>query len=464
VGDRPWALAATINGYLETLSALAAGRLPEFRGIVTRGDGRLVVPVFPRSVFDRLLLSGITAEVWMQPGVTAANLAEHMASFYRELGPRGGVALVLGAGNVNAIAPLDALYRLIARGQVVLLKMSPVNAYLAPILEEVLEPFVAAGYLRLVSGGAEVGEDLVRHDGIDEVHITGSAATHDAIVWGVGDQAVERRRRGEPLLGKPITSELGGAGPVIVVPGPWSAADLRYQAEHVVTMKLHNAGCNCVAAQVLVLAREWPLRGAFLDEVRRLMRELPPRAAYYPGAADRQRAAVAAHSDAERFAGDVPRTLITGLDPSRPASTASRARHLERSSPRSSCRATTWPASSAMPWRSATSVSPARWERRCWSTRGRCARRSPPRPGDRRSRVWWGGCQHLVRDCLPARAGTVGAYAGHTIEDVGSGIGVVHNGFLIENSQKTVARASFYPSRAAGCTATRACYRGRRGS
>ena len=53
-----------------------------------------------------------------------------MAAFYRERGPHGGVALVLGAGNVNSIPPLDALYRLIARGQVVLLKMNPVNDYL----------------------------------------------------------------------------------------------------------------------------------------------------------------------------------------------------------------------------------------------------------------------------------------------------------------------------------------------
>ena len=54
-----------------------------------------------------------------------------------------------------------------------------------------------------------------------------------------------------------MTSELGGVGPTIVVPGPWTDADIEFQAEHILTMKLHNAGSNCVAAQVLVLPREW---------------------------------------------------------------------------------------------------------------------------------------------------------------------------------------------------------------
>jgi len=442
----PWALAAAINGYLATLSALSAGRVPEFRGVTTRSDGRLVVPVFPRSLVDRLLMSGISAEVWMQPGVTAAGLAENMASFYREPNPRGRVALVLGAGNVNGIAPLDTLYRLIAHGQVVLLKMSPVNAYLAGILEEVFEPFVAAGFLRVVCGGAEAGEYLVRHDGIAEVHITGSAATHDAIVWGVGEQAAERRRRGEPLLDKPITSELGGVGPVIVVPGSWSAADLRYQAEHVATMKLHNGGCNCVAAQVLVLSREWPLRGAFLDELRRLMGELPPRAAFYPGAADRQRAAAAAHPDGELFAGEVPRTLITGLDPE------ATSEHCFVSEVFGAVLAEV-----SLPGDDAASFldnAVAFCNRRLAGTLGanllvhpRTMREAGVALDRAIADLEYGAVGVNVWNAvafLLAQA-TWGAYPGHTLGDIGSGIGVVRNSFLFDKPQKTVARGPFYP-------------------
>ncbi len=353
---------------------------------------------------------------------------------------------MLGAGNVNSIPPLDALYRLIARGQVVLLKMSPVNAYLAGILEEVFEPFVAAGFLRVVGGGAEVGDYLVRHDGIDEVHITGSAATHDAIVWGIGEQAAARRRSGEPLLGKPITSELGGVCPVIVVPGPWSETDLRYQAEHVAAMKLHNGGCNCVAAQVLVLPREWPLRCAFLDEVRRLMRELPPRAAFYPGAADRQRGVAAAHPDAELFTGEVPRTLITGLD------AEAAAEHCFSSEAFGEVLAEVELPGNDVP--SFLDNATAFCNRHLAGTLGASLvvhpatmREAGPALDRAIAALEYGavGVNVWAAIAFMLAQATWGAYPGHTLEDIGSGIGVVRNSFLFDRPQKTVVRGPFYP-------------------
>ncbi|MBW2526124.1 MAG: aldehyde dehydrogenase family protein, partial [Deltaproteobacteria bacterium] len=207
--------------------------------------------------------------------------------------------------------------RLFAHGQVVLLKMNPVNEYLAPILTEIFAPFVTGGALRVATGGAAVGAYLTRHPGIDEIHITGSSRTHDTIVFGPGGEGEERRRRNEPQLDKPISSELGGVGPVIVVPGPWSRADLRYQAEHVATTKLHNSGCNCVASQVLVLPRDWELREAFLDEVHSLFAALPPREPHYPGTEDRLRTVVEAHPEAERFGDGAARAVVAGLDPDR---------------------------------------------------------------------------------------------------------------------------------------------------
>jgi hypothetical protein len=43
--------------------------------------------------------------------------------------------------------------------------------------------------------------------------------------------------------------------PVIVLPGGWSNADLKFQADLVATMRLHNGGHNCIASQVPVLPR-----------------------------------------------------------------------------------------------------------------------------------------------------------------------------------------------------------------
>jgi aldehyde dehydrogenase (NAD(P)+) len=442
----PYALANAMSGYTDTLTAIGAGGLPELGRVTTRSDGRVVVRVFPRSIFDRLLMNGISAEVWMQPGVSAAELTQNMGRLYRERKRRGQVALVLGAGNVNSIPALDSLDRLIGHGQVVLVKLNPVNDYLAPILEEIFEPFVGAGYLRVVAGGTKTGEYLVRHNGVDQIHITGSAATHDAIVWGVGTQAAERRRRGEPLLAKPITSELGGVGPVIVVPGPWSAADLRYQAEHVATMKLHNSGCNCAAAQVLVLPRDWPQRESFLGEVRRLMRELPERSAFYPGAADRRSAVAAGHVNAELFAGDVPRTLIVGLDPDSATEPC-----FMREAFGEVLGVVELPGGDVASYLD-NAVSFC--NRRLEGTLGANVLAHPATicdAGDVIDRAVAGleyGAVGVNVWCAVAfllAQATWGAYPGHTIEMVGSGIGVVRNSFLFDRPQKTVTRGPFRP-------------------
>jgi len=441
----PWALASGIDGYLETLEALASGELPELKGPRKGPGGQLVVPVFPRTVSDRLLMSGVTAEVWMQPGVTADNLSEHMASFYRRHEPEGGVALVLGAGNVNSIAPMDALDRLVAHGEVVLVKMNPVNDYLTDILTAVFEPFVAGGFLRVVSGGAEVGAYLTRHPEVDHVHITGSARTHDAIVFGPGAEGRARRLRGEPLLEKPITSELGGVGPVIVVPGPWSDADLRFHAENVATMKLHNAGANCVAAQVLVLPAAWDRRDAFLDELRRVMASLPPRPAYYPGSAERQQRLVKGHPEAERFAGDVPRTLIPGVDPDGddPCFTA------EAFGP--VLAETSLPGPDAASFLgNAVKFCNERLDGTLGATilvHPNTARSLGDRLDSALADLRYGSIGVNIWNAvafLLAQA-SWGAFPGHSLEDIGSGIGVVHNTLLFDRPEKSVVRGPFRP-------------------
>ena len=47
-----------------------------------------------------------------------------------------------------------------------------------------MKPLVEAGYVAFAYGGAEQGKSLCHHKLIGRVHLTGSASTHDAIVWG----------------------------------------------------------------------------------------------------------------------------------------------------------------------------------------------------------------------------------------------------------------------------------------
>ena len=120
--------------------------------------------------------------------------------------------------------------------------------------------------LAVVYGGATEGSYLCNHPGIEEIHITGSDKTFDAIVFGAGSEGIKRKAEGSPLLTKRVTGELGNVSPVIVVPGPWKPDDLIYQAEHIDTMLTNNAGFNCNATRVIIQDASWPLRSQLLEE------------------------------------------------------------------------------------------------------------------------------------------------------------------------------------------------------
>lgn len=255
----------------------------------TLADGRLAVKVFPADPFDAVLLPRHTCEVHMQPGVTAANLREHQASFYKRP-HQGRLCAVLGAGNVNSIPSMDCIYKLFVEGTACVLKMNPVNEYVGPFIERAFRCLVERGFLAVVYGGAQEGATLVNHPAVDEVHITGSDKTHDLMVWGPpGPERAARQARNEPLLRKTITSELGNVSPILVVPGPYSEADLAYQAASVAGMVANNGSFNCVAAKLLITPTQWAQRDRFLALLQQGLDRATPRKAYYPGAEERWR-------------------------------------------------------------------------------------------------------------------------------------------------------------------------------
>lgn len=299
--------------------ALAQQGQPIPPHLSTRPNGQQVADVFPSTRMDRVLWPGIRAQVWIEPGQPASQ-----GSFYRQKSetaepPSGSLTLVLGAGNVSSIGPSDALYQLYVKGSVVLLKLNPVNSYLRPIFESALKPLREAGFLALAQGGAETGSYLCQHKLVDAIHITGSHHTHDAIVWGSPSEQADRKASGIPLLTKPITSELGCVTPVLVVPGHWSEADLTYQARQLASMVANNASFNCNAAKLVVTARNWPQREAFLTKLRQEMASIPPRRAYYPGAQHRYQGFLDHYPQAEVLGQTgldvVPWTLIPDVDP-----------------------------------------------------------------------------------------------------------------------------------------------------
>ena len=297
-------LVRLVTSLRTSLQDIATHGRPRYPGPVRHHAGnRISVGVLPASLLDRVIFTGIAGEVWFQPGVTESQVREEQAWAYRGTAPCG-LSLVLAAGNVASLGPKDALDKLFVEGHVVVMKSNPVNEYLVPYWERALAPLIAEGVLRIVRGGAATGSYLVEHPLVDDVHITGSDATYDAIAFGVGDERRRRKADDDPRLTKPISAELGNVSPVIVVPGQWSQKELAYQAAHVATMLTNNAGFNCLTPRVLVTHRGWAQREEFLRALEEVLDGVDARRAYYPGARQRWSTFMASHPEAAVIGSD----------------------------------------------------------------------------------------------------------------------------------------------------------------
>lgn len=434
-------------GSLEQIAEFGTVRIDPGR-MRSRPDGQLKVEIFPSSLLDRLLYLGFRGELWMEPGVTSRNIASHIGAAYRDRPQLGKVALVLGAGNVNSISPLDVVHKLFSEGQVVLLKHNPVNEYLGPFIEEVFADLISDGYMRTVSGGADVGEYLCTHEDVEEIHITGMARTHDLIAFGAGEEGAERKRRGEPRLAKRITSELGNVGPQIILPGAWSGSDLQFQAENVATQITQNCGYNCNATRVIITHDGWPQRGPFLDRLRQVLGRLPQRPAHYPGTEEQHARMMDAYPQAEKLGSPAPGmmapTLIAGLDPADREGLA-----FTTESFCSIVSETSLPGEDTAEFlQNAVSFC----NESLWGSLNASITVDP------RTRRALGGVleeavaglkygsvavNHWPALCFALGSPAWGAYPGHTPADIQSGIGMVHNAMLFDRPQKSVMYGPF---------------------
>ena len=442
----PYAVMSACNGLMLTLSQMDDKAFLKHLPTRTLATGQTAVKVMPHSIWDHLLLSGVKAEVWMQNGVTAATLSDNAALAYDV--PRskrnGKVALILGAGNIASIAPLDVFQKLFLENQVVILKMNPVNDYLTEYLNTALKPLIDLDALRIVKGDGTAGAYLTTHPLIQELHVTGAGATHDAIVWGTGAEAEKNRAANTPKNTKRFTSELGAVCPTIVVPGPWSDADLKFQAEHIATHKLHNSGFNCVACQVLIMPKGWDNADTLLANLKDVTQR-STRGAYYPGATDRLDAFESNAKDIQTIArGSAPSLLINNVGDrdwfrdNEVFAPAMSTYDMDAPDAETYLRNAityandqlhgTLGANILIHPKTIRAIGKKRFEEIITDLHyGTIAINA------------WTGLAFLATTC------PWGAFPGHTPQDVQSGIGTVHNTFMLENTERVVIQAPWRP-------------------
>jgi acyl-CoA reductase-like NAD-dependent aldehyde dehydrogenase len=433
---------ATVRNLRLLMTTLQANGQLEPPKITRREDGQFIIQVLPANPIERLLYLGYRGEVWLEPGTLPTQ-----GQIYRE--PTAAkVALILGAGNVSAIVAMDALSKLFSENRVVIVKMNPVNAYVGKYIAQAFEPLITAGFLSIVYGGADVGEYLCQHPQIDEIHITGSHRTHDAIVWGTNPiEQQDRQTTNNPRITKPITSELGCVTPILVVPGKWSQSDLTFQARQVAGTIAHNASFNCASGQVLVTASGWAQRAEFLAAIRQELAAIPPRQAYYPGAQERYRSFIDRYPQAELLGAQTPEIVPWTLIPNVPPVAGEYALTEEAFC---GILAEVEIESLSAPDFLAKAVKFA--NESIWGTLS-CTVLIDPKTQKKYHQEFDMAIANLQYGAIGVNiwsamlfyfgSTTWGAYPGNTLADVGSGIGFVHNSYLFDRPQKSVVYAPF---------------------
>jgi aldehyde dehydrogenase (NAD+) len=118
-----------------------------------------------------------------------------------------GVCALIVPWNFPLLLAAWKLAPALAMGNTTVIKPSPFTSLSLLRLFEILheDEVVPRGAINLVLGGAEVGEALSRHAGVDKISFTGSTAVGRRIIHGAADSNL-----------KTVTLELGGKSPNIV--------------------------------------------------------------------------------------------------------------------------------------------------------------------------------------------------------------------------------------------------------
>lgn len=275
LGFDPMLFVSVVGERLDKIATALEGKYKMGEGILQ--VARQVEGICPTSVYAMgdlgMAAPKCSLEVWSNPSVPEPTASE-----------RGGLCVVLGAGNQNFLTGVDVIERAFMHKECVLLKQHPIRPFMAAPFEHIFQPLARLGaYAQCLDSdldGRHAG--LVSHGSVSHVHMTGSGATLLKIT-----QALSAAGRDD--VG--VTSELGCVTPWIICPGvanegQWKEAELDHHATMLAAAFKSSCSMNCLSPKALVLpsAELWPQRSAFLALLRTKLGSMPQSPPYYPGA------------------------------------------------------------------------------------------------------------------------------------------------------------------------------------
>jgi acyl-CoA reductase-like NAD-dependent aldehyde dehydrogenase len=160
-----------------------------------------------------------------------------------------GVVGVMAPWNYPVQLALLPAVDAIAAGNRVALKPAEATPRTAGLLAEIVAEALGPGVALVVQGGPEVAAEFAAQPW-DHLVFTGGTGTGRSVMRAAAERLT------------PLTLELGGKCPAVVLPG----ADLRAAARAILAGKAVNAGQTCIAPDTVLLVGHG--RDAFLDACR----------------------------------------------------------------------------------------------------------------------------------------------------------------------------------------------------
>ena len=196
-------------------------------------------------VFDDLNMAIENLSAWAAHKPAATNILNTPADCFIVPEPLG-VSLVIGPWNYPYQLTLAPLVASMAAGCTAVIKPSELTVHCSAIIEKLINENFEPEYLLVVEGGIPETTQLLEQK-FDKIFFTGSVPVGKVVYQAAAKHLT------------PVTLELGGKSPVIILPD----ADLEVTVRRLVWAKFLNSGQTCIAPDYIYVHRS--VEGKFLQ-------------------------------------------------------------------------------------------------------------------------------------------------------------------------------------------------------
>lgn len=189
-------------------------------------------------VLGEISLFRKSLSTWLKPQKIKPGISLWPAKAYTIFEPLGPICII-SPWNYPLNLSLMPLVGAIAAGNTAVIKPSEISAATAALLEELIPQYLDQRAIRVVTGGAEITQQLLTQPW-GRIFYTGGEKVGKIVATAAAQTLT------------PITLELGGKSPVFVD----ESCNLKIAARRIVFGKFMNAGQTCVAPDYLLVSEK----------------------------------------------------------------------------------------------------------------------------------------------------------------------------------------------------------------